>query len=191
MLYHKKGKRKRNNLQHIILQTVVSEGTLTIDSIANHLSRYVQSVLGKTRSTNPQYNFSRAVNRLVEKGILKIEKGKNEGVLTLTAKGKEMMHKIKYGEIELQRPKHWDKKWRLVIYDIKEERKKMREQLKDALRNVGFVAIQKSVWAYPYPCEDLLVMLRADFGVGKEVLYVVVEKLENDNWVRNHFHLDN
>ena len=90
----------------------------------------------------------------------------------------------------MTKPTHWDGKWRVVIYDIKEDRKRMRRELREALMHFDFVLIQKSVWVYPYPCESLLATIKADFKIGKEVLYMVVDTLENDKWLRSHFHLE-
>ena len=188
MLYHKPGKQKRNNLQHIILRIIYEQGPQALEKVSRTATGLLH--VGRQRKIDPRYNISRAAVRMIEKGLLKIEKQKHGDVLVLTKKGVDTMNKIKYGTIEIKQPKHWDGKWRLVIYDIKEERKSLRVELKNALRNIGFVAIQKSVWAYPFPCEDLHVMLKIDFKLGREVLYVVVDKLENDKWARDHFHLE-
>ncbi len=188
MLYHKPGKQKRNNLQQVILRAIADQGAMSFDAVTQAVMRFLQE--GKKRKTAPEYNLSRAALRLVEKGLLKKERSKSGDTLVLTKKGEALMNKIKYGTLELKQPDHWDKKWRLVIYDIAEERKFLRVRLKESLSNIGFIPIQKSVWAYPFPCEDLHVMLKADFRVGTEVLYVVVEKLENDKWAREHFRLE-
>ena len=57
------------------------------------------------------------------------------------------------------------------------------------LRDIGFIRLQNSVWVYPYDCEDLITLLKADFRVGKDVLYLVVEAMENDKEIRKHFRL--
>ena len=49
--------------------------------------------------------------------------------------------------------------------------------------HIGFVRLQDSVWVYPYDCEDLIVLLKADFKIGKDVLYMIVDELQGD-WER-------
>jgi hypothetical protein len=49
--------------------------------------------------------------------------------------------------------------------------------------------MQDSVWIFPYDCEELVALLKADFKVGKDLLYMVVEKIENDHALRLHFNL--
>ena len=52
-----------------------------------------------------------------------------------------------------------------------------------------FVRLQDSVWIYPYDCEDIITLLKADFQIGKDMLYMIVEMLEYDKRLRNHFDL--
>jgi DNA-binding transcriptional regulator PaaX len=47
----------------------------------------------------------------------------------------------------------WDKKWRIVIFDIPEIFKAKRNLLREFLGRLSFIKIQKSVWLSPY---DLL-----------------------------------
>ena len=49
--------------------------------------------------------------------------------------------------------------------------------------------LQDSVWIYPYPCEDLINLLKADFKVGKDLLYLIVNFIENDKWLKRLFGL--
>ena len=79
----------------------------------------------------------------------------------------------------------------MVIFDIKESRKKTRALLRATLRQIGFIRLQNSVWIYPYDCEDLISLLKADFKIGKDILYMIVEKLENDWHLRKSFNLPN
>jgi hypothetical protein len=55
--------------------------------------------------------------------------------------------------------------------------------------HIGFVRMQDSVWLYPYDCEDLIVLLKADFKIGKDVLYMIVDSIEADTTWRKHFKL--
>ena len=44
----------------------------------------------------------------------------------------------------------WDKKWRILIYDIPERYKIKREYLRKFLKNLGFGKVQDSCWVSPY-----------------------------------------
>ena len=57
------------------------------------------------------------------------------------------------------------------------------------MKEVGFVCLQDSVWVYPYDCEEFMALLKAELRVGKDVLYAIVERIENDKTIRTHFKL--
>lgn len=52
--------------------------------------------------------------------------------------------------------KKWDKKWRVIIFDIPQELHKNRNYFRDKLKSLGFYMLQKSVFVFPYPCEEEL-----------------------------------
>ena len=53
--------------------------------------------------------------------------------------------------------------------------------------NIGFMRLQDSVWIYPYDCEDLIALFKADSKIGKDILYMIVEALEYDEPVKSYF----
>ena len=57
------------------------------------------------------------------------------------------------------------------------------------MRAAGFLRLQDSVWVYPYDCEDFVALLKADLRLGREMLYIIAEKIENDGWLRQEFNL--
>lgn len=81
-----------------------------------------------------------------------ITKGLNrngEPVIRLTAQGGKLLDEV----IPLKRmqKKKWDGKWRLVIFDIAEKKRKFRETLRNQLKKLGFGMWQKSVYVTPNP----------------------------------------
>ena len=87
------------------------------------------------------------------------------------------------------KPKKWDRRYRMVMFDIPERRNRIRKLLRFEMQEVGFLRIQDSVWVYPFDCEEFISLLKADLRIGKDVLYAVVEEIENDKWIRQHFNL--
>ena len=65
----------------------------------------------------------------------------------------------------------------------------MRNQLRLFMREFGFVRLQDSVWIYPHDCEDVIALAKANFRIGWDVLYMIVEQLERDKHLREHFDL--
>ena len=77
----------------------------------------------------------------------------------------------------------------MLIFDIPEKKRHLRYKVRSTLSAVGFTRLQDSVWIYPYDCEDFVTLLKADFRIGKDLLYMIVDSLENDTWLRKKFNL--
>ena len=108
-------------------------------------------------------------------------------MLRLTAKGEQILRRLELHDFKLRKPKRWDRKWRVLIFDIPERRKNLRPKIRYTLLAIGFIRLQDSVWVYPYDCEDLITLLKADFKIGKDLLYLIVDSIENDFPLRSHF----
>lgn len=188
-MYHKRDKRAGPTVHEIILRTILDSGSIILDELAPSAIKRFGPSFGLTRKSDPRYDIPRSVRRLVERGLLEVKVRKGQEFLSLTEKGQQTLVRFARDELILKKPKVWDKKWRVVIYDIPEDRKSLRMELKRVLEGLGFVMVQKSVWVHAYPCEDLLLLLKAEFRLGKEVLYLVVNRIENDTWMRKHFKL--
>ncbi len=174
----------RANLKKIILGTVAVVGIMTVGAVApNVLGAMGKLGLVPARRQKEFIQASRA--RLVKQGLLVYE----NGFLRLTQKGEKVLRKLEASDYKIEKPKRWDKKWRVLIFDIPERKRGLRDKVRKTLRLIGFVQLQHSVWLYPYDCEDLIVFLKADFKIGKDVLYMVVDALENDVAHRRHFGL--
>ena len=90
---------------------------------------------------------------------------------------------------QLKKPKKWDRKWRIIVFDVKEKERRKRDELRDYLYKIGFKRLQDSVWVFPYDCEDLLMLLKADLGLGRNMLYIVADVVENDRSLREEYGL--
>ncbi|HCM38206.1 MAG: PaaX domain protein [Candidatus Gottesmanbacteria bacterium GW2011_GWB1_43_11] len=107
--------------------------------------------------------------------------------ICLTKKGKLKTLKYKLEEMEIDRSRHWDGKWRLVIYDISKFKRKQQEALRRMLKKLKLLQLQKSVYLTPYPCDNEINFLREYFGVSEGVLYIIAEKLENSESYKEYF----
>ncbi len=95
-----------------------------------------------------RHNFSRVIERgLRTKEIEKVVKG-DQIYLRLTAQGKEKTVRD-FPMLALSNQK-WDKKWRVVIFDIKEINRRTRDLLRYKLKELGFGMLQESVWITPH-----------------------------------------
>lgn len=176
---------RRENLQKIILGIVASAGILAIGLVTPNVIK-AMAELGIIPKRRQKEYVSSSASKLVEKDWLKF----NGKYYELTAAGEKRLRQFKLAEYKLPKQKRWDRKWRIIIYDIPEKRKGViRKQIFNVFNQAGFYRLQNSVWVYPYDCEDLIGLLKTDFGVGKEVLYIIADEIESDRQLRSHFEL--
>jgi DNA-binding transcriptional regulator PaaX len=133
--------------------------------------------------------LEQSLANLKRKGQIKFVQGRTGWRVELTERGQEEFLALETREKILTRPKKWDKKWRLLVFDIPEAKKKVRDRVRYALISFGFYRLQDSVWAYPYECEEVLELLRTKYGVRYEALYIRAEKIAKDQWLQKHFNL--
>lgn len=186
-----KQKTKRQNIRKIILGIVATAGILSVAVIAPNALQAL-SILnssGYRRRTSPKYAVNTAFSRLLQKGMVILEKNDRGKFVKLTEKGKRQLRI--WGEYKylVKKPKKWDGKWRVIIFDIKINRNYIRNKLRKTLKHIGFIQLQRSVWVYPYDCEDFVILMKADFKIGKDVLYMIVDKIENDKHIKSCFGL--
>ena len=183
-----KNRTRKQNIQKLILNTLYGAGIISVALLAPNAIGALAKLTG-TNFRNQNYRVKRSRDRLLNAGLVRLEKTLKGTFVEITPKGEQKVEKLYAGEAVLKRPARWDGKWRLVIYDLKEKRKFLRDRLRITLASFGFIRLQNSVWAYPYDCEDLITLVKADFKIGKEVLYLIVDSVENDKWLRELFKL--
>lgn len=176
---------KRRNLKRLVLHTINAVGVLH-DGI---LARNVLGAMEKLELKSKRYdlgNIERARKDLVRDGLLVYDK---RGILRLTPKGEVQMRIPELSEFGKKSKRRWDGRWRVLTFDVPEYRRGLRDKIRRTLSAIGFVRLQDSVWIYPYDCEDLIILLKADFKIGKDVLYMIVDELEYDGPIRKVFGL--
>ena len=179
-----KKKQKRANIQKIILHSVAGVGILSVALVAPNVVG-AMGKLGLIPSSRQEEIIRTSRKRLVKKGLLVYKDGK----LSLTPKGEKELRLMDADMYKVKKPRRWDGKWRVLAFDIKEKRRHLRWRVRSVLSSVGFIRLQDSVWIYPYDCEDMITLLKADLKIGKEVLYLIVDSLENDKEYRKYFKL--
>lgn len=177
------------DLTYRILKAISIAGALPLLFIVPNLAKTISPILKsrqvKYDNKTAKNRISSTICRLRNRGLIKND---TKGRLVLTEKGVATLSKYKLTEL-MKKPKRWDKKWRMVAFDVWEERRKTRDHLRRTLRRLGFVQLQASLWVYPYDCEEVVGLLRTDLKLSPAIQYMIVEKIDRDNWLKEHFGL--
>ncbi len=92
--------------------------------------------------------FSKLIYYLKKKGLIKIRNLENKKAVILTPLGNERVLKIKYKMMDKKRRK--DGKLQMIIFDIPEKKRYLRDLLRKHLIFLGYKMLQKSIWICPY-----------------------------------------
>lgn len=125
----------------------------------------VDVLLGAEPKGNKRH-LRTAINRLQRRNLVCAERIDKKLIFALTEAGESEAQKIKL-KLQMAKPKRWDGKWRIIIFDVPEKLRGKRDLLRKELNNFGFTQLQRSVWAYPYPLPKEFVELWDSTGILK------------------------
>jgi phenylacetic acid degradation operon negative regulatory protein len=101
-----------------------------------------------------KHNFEARLKRSLKTGYIEKIIKNGEVYFRLTSQGEEKI--IRDFPIISLKKKPWDRRWRIVVFDIPEKAKRIREYLRAKLVELGFAMLQESVWITPFSIvEDL------------------------------------
>lgn len=129
----------------------------------------------------------RTLKRLRKQKVVRFKTVGDKTIIELTNKGKKKILKYSLEEMEIKRPKIWDRKWRLIIYDVPNSKRYAAGSFSDMLESLGMYRLQKSVFIYPFPCHDEVRFLREYFNIANNVWLLTVIAFENDEAFRDYF----
>lgn len=162
----KKRKISTTQLLLLCLEKAVQGGEFAVETSID-LREWMYSVWNDYPRVRDKYTISRAIKRLRERGLLEEEREHSgRTILKLTQKGREEAL-LRSDEDNAQY--NWDGKWRIIIFDIPEDKRLIRDLLRQRLKKWGFAQLQKSVWVTK---KDIIQTLRK-----------TIKELEIDEWV--------
>ena len=132
---------------------IISVGSLVVASLAFPNLPLVAGKIYKEWKKFNRRDLGYILKRLQKQEMISInDKGGNVEIL-ITDKGKKRLLEYDFENIQIKKPKR-DGKWRLIIFDIPEEKKNSRDVFRKKLLQLGFIRLQDSVWVSAYPCKD-------------------------------------
>ncbi len=134
-------------------------------------------------------NYQRdVIKRLEKEGFVKIRHSSNGKIeISITQNGCTKILKYNLGTMQLIQKKKWDKKWRLILFDVPEKRKVMRDALRRKIKELGLLKIQQSVYIYPHQCDREMDFLISYFKIRPFVKYFTIERFNGDGEYKEHY----
>lgn len=134
--------------------------------------------LGVFHAATPKQKRSRYLAELKRQGLIIASHDADEVRLQLTVKGIHRLQRLEIEELIIARQKHWDKHWRMVVFDIPAAHKDQRYIFLSQLRRLGFVMVRQSTWYHAYPCFDIVDQLVRFCGLSQFVTTAEISRLD-------------
>lgn len=168
----------KKSLSYYILLTLEKsiDGYVRFDDLIHHSGSYAYG----SRWDYPvkKSELSQALKRLRERGFIKQDMvNTNELILKLTDLGRDALG--------LEVEEEWDGKWRIVIFDIPEQKRVIRNLFRRRLKEWGFKKWQQSVWVTKRDVTEKLKILIADLKIEDWIAVIESEDISISNKLLN------
>lgn len=173
-----------------VLRIIAGAGAVGLTFAFPGAALAISSILLGDKSY-PRWSANKIFSQLDKQKFIDISEN-TDGSTTVKITQKGMTRALTYqlNTLKLKKPKHWDKKWRVVVFDVPEKYRRVRDVFRMRLRQLGLYQLQKSVYVSPTPCFKEIEFLRELYSVSINVRYLLVEKIEDDTFLRDHFSLN-
>lgn len=134
--------------------------------------------------------FGQIVKRLQRQELIAIRENSRKVTVEITDKGKRRLLEYDFENIERKARKR-DSRWRLIIFDIPENKKRNRDAFRKKLIQIGCIRLQDSVFASAFPCKDEIDFLANFLDVSDYVTLVSLDKIERGEELIFKRYIDN
>lgn len=173
-----------------ILKYLLLAGAVYIAASSPYFAIHITKNISKIRKNLTKQKAANIFNYLKRRGLIEIKREGHDVRIALTEEGKKRAGKYQVDDLKIEKTGKWDKKWRVIIFDIPQTSRLIRDIFRKKLKELGFYPIQQSVWIIPYPCQKEIALLRDFLGTDKKQIQVLeVSKLENEKFFKKIFNL--
>lgn len=161
-------------LGNILLAGIAIAGVVGVATVAPNAMQLIKYFVPESDiKRHYKYRANHSLKKLIMDGYVQEKTTNGRKTFSLTNKGK-----LRYESLKEKKQKRWDGKWRLVSFDVYEKNRNKRDLLRRELQAYGFQMMHQSMWAYPYPCDEYIALLKSDLSFGKNVQYMLVDYID-------------
>ena len=179
---------RKGKIQKKILTLLLAGLSLGMSRSPKHHFRVIKQVRKEWQEIDKK-SLDAAVAALYKSRLVE-QKNNKDGTTTfvLSVEGKKVALTYNLENMTISKH-HWDKKWRIVIFDIPEKLKKIREILRYHLKRLGFKELQHSVFVLPFECCNEIEYLIEFYNIRRFVRYIEAHHIDNELDLKRKFHL--
>ena len=177
------------HIQQKVLLLLLGGLTLSLTRSPKQYFRVLKSI-GKEWKAINRRSLNDAIQKLYQSKLVS-SKDNRDGTLTLvlSQEGEELALTYDLDRLVIKEPTAWDKKWRVVMFDVPEHLKKVRDTLRMHFKDMGFYEFQKSVFVHPYPCREEIEFIIEHYNARRFIRFIIATDIDNAIELKRHFKL--
>lgn len=181
--------KRMGSMSKKILLLLIGGASLSLTRRPDAYFKIVRNIAKEWRKINER-NLRIAIKNLYKSKIVDYKENIDGTVrVVLTEMGRSKILKYDLDKIEIKKPARWDKLWRLVVFDIPEDKNLGRKALAAKLKELGFYPMQKSVFIHPYECKDEIDFITEMFELTPYVRFLRVKDVDIELDLKERFHM--
>lgn len=179
---------RKKSFSHQLLKALAISGAVGGVVILASLNPYfgIKAIgaIRKELKRRKWIEINRRLYRFKQQGLANVKQNQ-DGIfsISLTRAGQEELIKYDLDTINIEKQQKWDGVWRIFLFDIPARKKAARAALLAKLKALGFIMLQRSVWAHPYPCRDELAVICKAFEVESYIRFHEAYDISYENKV--------
>ncbi len=178
-------KEKKAERTEMALNILLAVGLLTTAIVAPNAVQIFKYFI--PRNSRDKWEIRRSFARLERSGFVKRKTTKGDDYYSLTALGRRRAKWYQLNSMRIVPQKKWDGLWRLVMFDVPENKKPARRAVGSALKKLGCAQYQKSVFITPYPCVKEIDFVGEYFDVRKHIKVITARDIEGEEEMKKSF----
>ena len=168
-----------SNITRGLLVLTALGGILTVGAVVPNLMKIFALKDRKKLNEKGYFRLKRSFYELRKRRYIERAQSQRGDVWRLTSLGKKKLERYLVDDIVIPRPRRWDKKWRLIFFDIPDSVRYLRDSFRIHLRRLECCLVQKSVWAHPFQCQAQIYEIARSLGITKYVDIYTIEDFDN------------
>ena len=175
-----------------VLKLLVMTGTVGGMLLAPNAVKLGNIALKKLDKLSRVRNAQNLVTYMKQSGLVDYSKlDTGDLFVTITKQGINRLSQYEFRDLSIPIPSSWEGKWRLVLFDIAEAKRRSRGLLRSKLKKLGFYKLQWSAWVYPYACENEIEIARQVYRIpDHDIVVTEVNTINRENELKEYFKID-
>ncbi len=171
-----------------VMKAVVVTGSISMVLLAPNILKLIDPATRKFLDSLDDRAREREMNRCLRYALREklITENYQHGI-TISKKCKKRLVQRDYDTLVIDKPKTWDGKWRLVLFDIPAIHNKNRAQFTKKLRLLGFQPLQQSIWIIPYACKTEVHFVADSLNISKYITYIKTSHIDHEESLKDRF----